>query len=200
MTTINNRGRMLALSLLTFGIALSGIPSAAADPGPAPAPAPDPAIAAPAAPAAVDPTAPAPGPADMASAPIPDGTDPLTQACTQFNSALDVAASNYEDFAYDTAGTGNSVNYGDPIIADSNVRGRTALRQAAATAWSASTTPGIPPNVSSAMQTWSVHATKLIFIMGLRGGGDSLNNTANDLNTDASNAQNACAIAHLPQT
>jgi len=30
--------------------------------------------------------------------------------------------------------------------------------------------------------------------MGLRGGGDSLNSTAKDMNTDANNAQMACAV------
>ena len=43
------------------------------------------------------------------------------------------------------------------------------------------------------MRSWSLHATKLVLIMGLRGGGNSLNNTANDMNTDAHDAQMACA-------
>ena len=31
--------------------------------------------------------------------------------------------------------------------------------------------------------------------MGLHGGGDTLNNSADQLNTDATNAQTACAVA-----
>jgi hypothetical protein len=44
------------------------------------------------------------------------------------------------------------------------------------------------------MQSWSVRATKLLVIMGLHAGGDSLNATATDLNTDAQNVQMACAL------
>jgi hypothetical protein len=68
------------------------------------------------------------------------------------------------------------------------------LREAAGAAWDASTTPGLPQDVSAPMQAWSLHATKLVLIMGLRGGGDSLNSAANDLNTDARDAQMACAL------
>ena len=70
---------------------------------------------------------------------------------------------------------------------------RTALRQAAGSAMEASNTPGLDPSISSPMRSWSLHATKLVLIMGLRGGGNSLNNTANDMNTDAHDAQMACA-------
>lgn len=108
--------------------------------------------------------------------------------------ALDHAASYYEDFAYDSAGSGNSVNYDDPNVANANVFGRTALRESAAAAMSAASTPGLPNDVASPMRSWSLHAAKLLVIMGIRGGGDSLNSTADDMNTDANNAQMACAL------
>jgi hypothetical protein len=106
---------------------------------------------------------------------------------------MNYAATNYEDFAYATAGSGNAVNYGDPEVQSSGVVGRTALRQAVAAALGASSTPGLPPDVAAPMSSWSMDATKLLLIMGVRGGGDALNSTANDLNTDAHNAQLACA-------
>lgn len=119
--------------------------------------------------------------------------DLILDACKQFDAAVNVAASNYEDFAYATAGSGNYVNYQDPEVVRSNANGRAALREAAAVAMSASRTPGLPPEVSDPMQAWSLHATKLLIVMGLHGGGDSLNSTATQLNTDAENAQMACA-------
>lgn len=121
--------------------------------------------------------------------------DPLTDACGQFDTALNVAAANYEDFAYAAAGTGNFVDYQDPEVWRSNVVGRTALRQAAGAALSASATPGLPPEVSGPMRSWSLGATKLLLAMGLRAGGDTLNSSAADLNVDAEAAQMACAVA-----
>jgi len=141
-------------------------------------------------------------PADVAAA--PDATpefvaseDPgsaVPDACKQFGVALNLAATKYEDFAYAIAGNGNDVNYQDPLVIQANSIGRAALRAAAGTAMDASKTPGLPPQVSDPMQSWSVRATKLLVIMGLHGGGDSLNATANDLNTDAQNVQMACAL------
>ena len=58
----------------------------------------------------------------------------------------------------------------------------------------AANTPGLPGDVSAPMRSWSLRATKLLLIMGIRGGGDSLNSTASDMNTDAKNAQMACAL------
>lgn len=150
-----------------------------------------------------------PDASDGASAPIaaealaPDstpavahGVDPAaTEACRQFGAALNFAASNYEDFAYNSAGSGNYVDYADPIVANSNIVGRTALREAAATALSASMTPGLQPDIASPMQSWSLGATKLLLRMGLHTGGDSLNSTAASLNEDAHNVQMACALA-----
>lgn len=123
-----------------------------------------------------------------------DAGDAVGAACKQFGAALNVAAANYEDFAYATAGNGNYVNYQDPTVGRSNVVGRTALREAAAAALSASHTPGLPQEVSDPMQSWSLHATKLLVVMGLHGGGDSLNSSANQLNVDAHDAQLACAL------
>ncbi len=134
------------------------------------------------------------GPVAVGSvAPVESG-GAVAGACRQFGAALNLAAQNYEDFAYATAGNGNVVNYDDPTVWRSNVIGRTALREAAAAALQASHTPGLPPEVSDPMQTWSLHATKLLLVMGLRGGGDSLNTSATQLNSDAHAAQMACAL------
>lgn len=146
-----------------------------------------------------DPTAdPQPAPAATAAAPQavtvqPDS--PVTDACKQFGAALNVAALNYEDFAYATAGSGNYVDYQNPEVSQSNVVGRTALRAAAATAMSAAGTPGLPPEVSNPMRAWSLRATKLLVVMGLHGGGDSLNSNATELNSDAHDVQMACVLA-----
>ena len=120
---------------------------------------------------------------------------PMSEACTRFTGALNLAAVNYEEFAYATAGTGDSVNYRDPNVWQSNVIGRTALREAAREALDASRTPGTPPEIASPMRSWSLGATKLLMIMGLRGGGDALNAAATDLNTDAQGTQMACALS-----
>ena len=133
--------------------------------------------------------APAPGRVP-AAAPI---GGPVDEACALFAAALNVAAANYEEFAYASAGNGNYVDYRDPDVAYTNVVGRTALRQSATAALSASRTPGLPPEVSDPMRSWSLRAAKLMTIMGLRRGGDSLNDTANDLNADAEQALMACA-------
>lgn len=127
--------------------------------------------------------------------PPPDSGDSVADACKLFNAAQNVAAANYEDFAYATAGNGNIVNYSDPDVLRTNGIGRTALRQAAAAALSASRTPGLPPEVSDPMQSWSVHATKLLLVMGLHGGGDTLNNAVVELNNGGNEAQRACLVA-----
>lgn len=134
-----------------------------------------------------------PGPAGDASSVASQAGNPVADACERFDWAISVAALNYEDFAYATAGTGNQVDYSDPEVGRSNVTGRTALRGAAAAALDASRMPGLPPEVSDPMQSWSVNAAKLVLIMGLRRGGDSLNKAATQLNVDAENAQTACA-------
>ena len=136
-------------------------------------------------------------PAETAAAPAPLATtaqsdNPVGQACSLFNAALNVSAANYEDFAYATAGSGNYVNYQDPNVMRTNVIGRTALRQAAAAALSASRTAGLPPEISDLMRSWSLHATKLVVVMGLHGGGDTLNSSVAELNTIGHDAQMAC--------
>ena len=174
--------KTLGVAIFAALPALAAVPIASADPGD---------------PAPVDPVsgnAPAPV-ADPAGADLsPDTHDAVSTACRQFGAALDLAATNYEDFAYATAGSGNAVNYADPQVVQSNLLGRTALREAAGTALDAAGTPGLPGDVADPMRAWSLHATKLVLIMGLRGGGDSLNNAATDLNTDANNVQMACAL------
>ena len=192
MRSSHGCGRALATSLIAFGVGLAVVPTASADPGdPAQtdAPAPAPAASAPpqAAPAASAPTQAAPA----SNSPDPAAAD----ACKQFAAALNFASANYEDFAYDSAGGGDVVNYENPTVANDNVVGRTALRQAAGAAMTASTTPGLQPDISAPMQAWSLQATKLLVVMGLRGGGDTLNSTATEMNTDARNAQRACAQA-----
>jgi hypothetical protein len=108
---------------------------------------------------------------------------------------MNYAATNYEDFAYATAGQGNFVNYGDPSVSNSNVVGRTALRDAASVAFSAAATPGLQPEIAGPMQSWSLNAAKLLLTMGVNGGGDALNSAATDLNTDSHSVQMACAAA-----
>lgn len=155
-----------------------------------------------------DPTGPAPGPVVPAvGQEAPPGENPpaaeplavsdpsvspVADACRLFNAALSVAAVNYEDFAYATAGNGNYVNYRDPNVGRTNVIGRTALRQAAAAALSASQTPGLPQEVSDPMRSWSLRATKLLVVMGLHGGGDTLNNSVAELNVLGREGQMAC--------
>jgi len=165
--------RTIAITLSLFGTGLTTGPSATAEPD----------------------AASQPGP--VADAPA-DSALPSTEACKQFSVALNYAAANYEDFAYNTAGGGNVVNYADPSVQSSNVVGRTALREAASAAMDASMTRGLPGNIASPMQQWSLHATKLLLIMGIHGGGDSLNSTATAMNADAHDAQMACALAGTP--
>jgi hypothetical protein len=146
---------------------------------------------------------PLPGPAD-ALAPddslvpndsvVPDNS--VATACKQFVLALNVASSNYEDFAYASAGGGNFVDYQDPNVARTGLIARTALRESAAVALSSAQTPGLPQDVSDPMRSWSLRATKLSLILSLRGGGDSMNTTVADMNADGQDAQIACALAN----
>ncbi len=165
--------RKTAVALLAVGAVLAAAPTAAAEPDVAPA---------------------AVGPEPAA----PAEDSPSSIACKQFSAALSYAASNYEDFAYASAGGGNYVDYANPEVRNSNVVGRTALREAASTAWGASTTPGLSGDISAPMQSWSLRATKLLLVMGVHGGGNTLNDTANALNADAHNTQMACALAGTP--
>jgi len=194
MDSLRTGSRLPLAAALALGMlagSLASATAAQADPD-ATAAADDVAVEAPevpAVPAAAAPTVPEVVPVDA-----PTNT-PSSDACKQFSVALNFAAANYEDFAYNTAGTGNVVNYQDPNVASSNVVGRTALRQAAANAMDAANTPGLEREISSPMHAWSARATKLVLLMGLRRGGDSLNTTADNMNTDAYNVQMACAAA-----
>ena len=174
-------------------VAMSAVGPAHADP----ADPVNPAVPVPVDPVVVDQPVAAPDPQVevLPPAPAPGTGNPVADACKLFTAALNVAATNYEDFAYASAGNGDVVNYQDPVVDRANQVGRVGLRVAAGAALDAARTPGLPPEVADPMQSWSLHATKLMFIMGIRGGGNSLNDAATDLNTDANNVQTACAVA-----
>ena len=141
---------------------------------------------------------PLPGPADALVPGDSAVLNDVAMACKQFAVALNVASSNYEDFAYASAGGGNFVDYQDPNVARTGLIARTALRESGAAALSSAQTPGLPQEVSDPMRSWSLRATKLSFILSLRGGGDSMNATVSDMNTDGHDAQMACALATMP--
>lgn len=185
---------VVVASILACGIGVAILPCAAADPGdPVVGPG-DPGVGPADSVVAEPPVAamPVPG-APVAAAPAPDGGTPAETACAQFAGALDLAAVNYSDFADAIAGPDD--NYADATVRDTNVVGRTALRQAARVALDASRTPGLPPEIASPMRSWSLHATKLLLVMGLHGGGATLNNVVAEVNDDTTNAQFACAAA-----
>ncbi|MGV9801088.1 hypothetical protein ACWDTP_23875 [Mycobacterium sp. NPDC003449] len=161
--------RGIAALLIAFSIGLAAMPVAAADPE--------------------DPMPSAPGVPGLAEPGVPAVT-----ACSAFADALDSASTFYGDFADSIEGV-ERPDYGDPTISTTNTSGRTALREAAASAMSAAGTPGLSPDIANPMRSWSVGATKLLLKMGLRTGGQSLNDTATRLNNDANNAQMACAAA-----
>jgi hypothetical protein len=175
VTTVHRVGRALAAGCLSTVTALLLISHASAQPIDAVA----------------DPSAP---PVQVAT-PGSDNADPAAvAACSQFAEVLDSTAAYYGDFA-DSLEAFAAVDYSDPAVESSNVMGRTALRQGAGLAMAAANTPGVPPAVADPMRQWSVDATKLLIKMGLRGGRDSLNATADELNNDALAAQQACADA-----
>jgi hypothetical protein len=178
--------RALAASVIALGIGVAVVPHAHADPN-------DPAPTNPPTPGPISDSS-ATGPV---SAPAPDtgNADPAAvAACQQFAAALDGASAYYGDFADSIEGTENP-DYWDPSISVPNVTGRTALRQAAAAALDAAGTPGLSPDIADPMRLWSWDATKLLVKMGVHGGGQSLSDTATEMNTDASNAQMGCAHA-----
>lgn len=141
--------------------------------------------------ALADPSAP---PVQVAT-PGDDNADPAAvAACSQFAEVLDSTALYYGDFADSLDGFA-AENYSDPAVESSNMMGRTALRQGAGVAMAAASGPGVPPAVADPMRQWSVDATKLLIKMGLRGGRDTLNATADELNNDAVATQQACADA-----
>jgi hypothetical protein len=135
-----------------------------------------------------------PGPVQV-SGQTSDNADPAAvQACGQFGDVLDASSSYYGDFA-DALETYEQPDYQDPATSSSNTVGRTALRQSAAVALDAAGTPGLSPDIADPMRSWSFGATKLLIKMGLHGGGEGLNNTANEMNDDATKVQQACASA-----
>ena len=133
-----------------------------------------------------------PGPVQVATVGTSADADPAAvTACAAFAEVLDGSATYYGDFADTFEGS----DYTDPAVSDSNVVGRTALRQAAGVAMTAANTPGLQPEIADPVRKWSVDATKLLVKMGLRIPGDSLNTTATEMNDDATKAQEACAAA-----
>ena len=121
--------------------------------------------------------------------------EPAVTASKQFTAALRVSSAYYNKFAYSIAGDGAQVDYHDPTVISNNVDGRTALRKSAAEALIASGTPGLQPEIAAPMRAWSLRATKLLMVMGLRLDGNTLNDAATALNADANDAQMACVTA-----
>jgi hypothetical protein len=166
---------MIAASV-AVGVGMAAVPSASADPGDTVQ---DPGM---------------PGPVTVAG-PTSDNADPAAvQACGQFAQVLDASSSYYGDFA-DALETWETPDYADPATSSSNSVGRTALRQSAGAAMDAADTPGLSPDIADPMRSWSFGATKLLIKMGLRGGGESLNTTVNEMNDNATKVQSACATA-----
>lgn len=179
--------------LIALGVGLAAAPTVVADPGDA-AGADGP--LAPGIPESPDTTGglPVGGPMSVPVAGTEDPGSPAVAACSTFATALDSASTYYGDFADSIEGV-ERPDYGDPTVSTTNTSGRTALREAAASAMSAAGTPGLSPDIANPMRSWSFGATKLLLKMGLRTGGQSLNDTATQLNNDATNAQMACAAA-----
>ena len=188
--------RGIASLLIAFSVGFAAMPTALAEPGD------EAGVAGPAAPGVPELPPVVPGvPGVPAAAPVAvpvAGTDdpgvPAVTACSKFAHALDSASTFYGDFADSIEGV-ERPDYGDPTVSTTNTSGRTALREAAASAMNAAGTPGLPPDIANPMRSWSFGATKLPLKMGLRTGGQSLNDTATQLNNDANNAQMACATA-----
>ncbi|AFM17031.1 hypothetical protein Mycch_2254 [Mycolicibacterium chubuense NBB4] len=133
-------------------------------------------------------------PVPVAVAPVQtaDPSSPAAVACSQFAAALDASSLYYGYFA-DAIDGSERPDYADPAVRQANSTGRTALRQAAATALAAARTPGLASAIADPMRAWSLDASKLLLKMGLRGGGTTLDVTALELNADARAAQSACA-------
>lgn len=185
--------RGIASLLIAFSMGFAAMATAVAEPGDT-AGAPGP--AAPGMPELppVAPDVPAADPVPVSVASTDDPGVPAVTACSTFADALDSASTFYGDFADSIEGV-ERPDYADPTISTTNTSGRTALRQAAASAMNAAGTPGLSPDIANPMRSWSFGATKLLLKMGLRTGGQSLNDTATQLNNDAGNAQMACAAA-----
>jgi hypothetical protein len=134
----------------------------------------------------------APGPVVVTAVDPTDGaTDSAVTACGAFAQVLDGSSNYYGDFADSFEGS----DYADPSVDSSNAVGRTALRESASTAMQASALPGLDPSIANPMRMWSLGASALLVKMGLRIPGDSLNNTATQMNNQAEQVQMACAAA-----
>lgn len=179
--------RGLATSVIVFGLGVTILPPASADPGDA---------VSPADPGAAGPVTEFYQGGDPQSFPVDtaDPGSPAVAACSQFAAALDAASTYYGNFA-DTIDGSVRPDYDDPAVDSTNATGRTALRQAASLAMSAAGTPDVTPDIADPMRSWSFGATKLMVKMGLRTGGATMNDTATEMNEDAGNAQMACANA-----
>ena len=192
MTSSGVYQRGLAAALIAFGLGLTLVPAASADPtDPSQTDTTDQTDATDPGPAAVYPAV---DPVSTVPVDSADPGSPAVAACSQFATSLDAASTYYGDFADNIEGTEHP-DYGDPTVSDSNTTGRTALREAAALAMNAAGTPGVTPDIADPMRSWSMGATKLLLKMGLRVDGQSLNDTATAMNNDATNAQMACAAA-----
>lgn len=142
------------------------------------------------------PVPPAPGPVVEVQAAVPvHGGDPAAMACGQFAQALDYAATNYSDFADSVAFGDTRLDFGDPTVQSNNRVGRTALRQAAGATLEAAGTPGLNPAIADPMRSWSLHATKLLLLMGIRSDSARIDNAVVQVNDDTYNVQMACAQA-----
>lgn len=182
--------QMLKTSVIAIGISLAIAATASAEPGQEPGPPPAPGM---------PPVEPGTAPVDPMAGDVGDpaagvGGDPAVAACSQFAAALDHASSNYSDFADSLA----DPSMGPEWNQSTNETGRTALRQAAAAAMTASATPGLQPDIALPMQSWSVNATKLMILVGVRAPIDPVNGKATDLNKSAEDVQMACAAAGTP--
>lgn len=129
--------------------------------------------------------------------PEPDSSQAVRDACKVFTYALSAAAQDYDEFAYAAAGGGNFIDYGKPEVERANVRGRATLREASNLVQEASGIPGLPPDIADPMREWSGDAMKVVLVMAVRGGGDWLDSTVNELNNAAERANKACAMTML---
>jgi hypothetical protein len=132
--------------------------------------------------------APIPGAAVQATTVTSSNADPAAvAACAKFAQALDNASDGYGNYA-------DSLDDRDGTVNDSNVAGRTSLRQSASFAMDAANTPGLTPEIADPMRAWSLGAAKLIVKMGLNLTG-TLDSTATEVNNNAEAVQRACAAA-----
>ncbi len=131
-------------------------------------------------------------PVQVAAAPESDDAHPAAvTACGNFAQALDGAQQYYGDFADSFEGS----DYNDPAVQSSNETGRAGIRQAADVATDAANTPGLDPSIADPMRAWSGAATRLLIKMAVHIPGNSLDSSVAEMNTDATNAQQACAAA-----